>query len=65
MDSDNESYHSESEFYYPDELNMANNTQEQQNANNTQVLQSNESFDDEIRLPSNDQLILRKKQPTT
>ena len=24
MDSDNDSYHSESEFYYPDEENMSN-----------------------------------------
>ena len=46
MDSDNESYHSESEFYYPDELNLEN----KQDASNIQVLPRNDSFDDEIRL---------------
>ena len=46
MDSDNESFHSESKFYYPDELGLENN----QNESNYQALpRKNEDFEDEIK----------------
>ena len=61
MDSDNESFHSESEFYYPEELDLENN----QNESNYQALpRKNEDFKDEIKKSIEQQRPVNTKKKT-